>query len=335
MVLRRACSRALLAVVAIAVGIVAVPAPGAAAPKPARDDLRVVNYNLLHGIFCDDGTDCQAPDRVELFLRQLETARCPEVVGLQEINNNLRAILADRLGDVCDGKYRTVFAESDANDGELVLTSLAVKKPEIVDLPGALRTASRVELASPLGPVVVVVTHQDGDKTYPSCRSDIPRHRCPPPCPEGTTHSTCQTILGLRLADRGGGRRAIRVYMGDFNVPPGNPRYQAILDAGYLDSHLAAGNAECDPVTGVECTAGRVDNRIAALKDPSAREQERIDFIFVKAPKGCRAIFDPVTDADGDGLGTGLFAAAPAVGGPGGIVWPSDHTAVSMDMTCA
>ena len=100
-------------------------------------------------------------------------------------------------------------------------------------------------------------------------------------------------------------------------------------------SHLAAGNAECDPATGVQCTSGRDDKTIATLKDPTARESERIDFIFVKPPTGCRPVFDPAADADGDGVGTGLFAAAPAIDGPGGLVWPSDHTAVSMDVSCA
>jgi hypothetical protein len=180
---------------------------------------------------------------------------------------------------------------------------------------------------------VLVVTHQDGDKTFPSCRSDVARYRCPKPCPDGTTYSECQTILAQRLAERGS-PGALRIYMGDFNVPAGSPRYASLLDAGWVDTHLAAGNPECDPATGSECTAGREDQALAALQDPGAREMERIDFIFVKAPKGCRAVYDSGADADGDGVGTGLFASQPAVGGAGGIVWPSDHTAVSMDLSC-
>ncbi len=309
------------------------PATAATSAKPSG--LRVVNYNILHGIFCDDGTDCQAPDRVDLFLDQLEAAGCPEVVGLQEINDNLRALFASKLPAVCGGAYHEEFADMDRNDSQLLLTTLKSRRAATTVLPGPLRTASRVELDSPAGPVVLVVTHQDGDKTFPACRSDIDRYRCPKPCPEGTTFSVCQTILAQRLTVTGGPKRAIRIYMGDFNVPAGNPRYQAILDGGFVDSHLAAGNAECDSATGVQCTAGRNDATIAALKDPAARESERIDFIFVKAPKQCTPKFDTAADTDGDGLGTGLFAATPTVGGPGGLVWPSDHTAVSMDMTCA
>lgn len=322
----------------------AAPAPGSGARAyaagatatgsgAARADLKVVNYNILHGTFCDDATGCQAPDRVDLFVRQLEAAGCPELVGLQEVNDNLRALFAARLPRFCRGAYRPVFADSEGNDKEYVLTSLPARKAEVLPLPGGLRSASRVELTSDLGPVVLVVTHQDGDRDFPSCRSDIDRYQCPKPCPVGTTFATCQTILGQRLAERGGPARAIRIYMGDFNVPVGTPRHSALLADGWVDTHLAAGNPECDPAAGSQCTAGRNDKSIATLKDPGAREQERIDFIFVKAP-ACAARLDPASDPDGDGVGTGLFAATPAVDGPGGLAWPSDHTAVSMDLSC-
>lgn len=325
---------ALLLAAAGTAGPLATPAAGGTAGAGGGGDLRVVNYNLLHGTFCDDDTHCQVSDRVDLFLRQLEEAGCPEVVGLQEVSDEIRPMFVDRVPDVCGGEYDVVFTDTQGNDTELVLTTLKARRPSVHSLPGGLRRASRVELRSPVGPVVLVVTHQDGDKTFPSCRDDIERYQCPKPCPAGTTYAECQTILGLQLATRGGAKDAIRIYMGDFNVPAGTDRYERILGEGFLDSHLAAGNPECDAATGAECTAGREDQQIAALKDPSAREDERIDFIFVKPPKGCSATFDPITDGDGDGTGTGLFAAAPAVDGPGGLVWPSDHTAVSMDMTC-
>lgn len=326
---------ALVAVVLAATPVVGAAPAGAKASGGSPPELRVVNYNILHGTFCDDTTHCQVSDRVDLFLRQLAASGCPEVVGLQEVSDEIRALLVDRAPDVCAGRYDVVFADTRGNDTELVLTALPARNPRVVSLPGGLRRASRVELRSPVGPVVLVVTHQDGDKTFPSCRNDIERYRCPKPCPEGVTFSECQTILGLGLAEQGGGTRALRVYMGDFNVPASTPRYDRILAAGFVDSHLAAGNAECDPATGVQCTSGRPDTQIATLKDPGAREQERIDFIFVKPPRRCGAAFDPTTDADGDGVGTGLFAADPATDGPGGLVWPSDHTAVSMDVSCA
>jgi endonuclease/exonuclease/phosphatase family metal-dependent hydrolase len=333
---RRTGPARLLLVAALVVGGVAVALaqPAIAAP-PAGDDLRVVNYNILHGTFCDDGAHCRVSDRVDLFLDQLESGGCPQVVGLQEVSDEIRGLVVDRAAGVCNGTYDVVFADTKGNDTELVLTSLKARQPSVHQLPGGLRRASRVELDSPVGPVVLVVTHQDGDKTFPSCRNDIERYQCPKPCPEGATFSACQTILAERLATKGGPKGALRIYMGDFNVPAGSPRHTALLADGWVDSHLAAGNAECDPATGIQCTSGRNDVTLAALEDPTARESERIDFIFVKAPKLCTPKFDAGADGDGDGVGTGLFAATPAVGGPGGLVWPSDHTAVSMDLTCA
>ena len=323
----------LTAVLATAVGVGSAPA---GAGGGADADLRVVNYNILHGTFCDDGAAaCRSHDRVDLFLRQLEAARCPEVVGLQEVSDDLRAYIGTAVRGVCGGEYDVVFADTQGNDTELVLTTLPARRPSMHRLPGGLRRASRVELDAPGGPVVLVVTHQDGDKTFPSCRSDMDRYTCPKPCPDGTTFSECQTILAQRLAEKGGPKDALRIYMGDFNVPAGSPRHVALLGDGWVDTHLAAGNAECDPATGVECTAGRDDKTLAVLQDPTAREQERIDFIFVKSPAGCRPVYDTAADADGDGVGTGLFAARPAEGGAGGLVWPSDHTAVSMDVSCA
>jgi endonuclease/exonuclease/phosphatase family metal-dependent hydrolase len=322
------------------IGVVAFATFGSIAPANAgtggQDQLRVVNYNLLHGIFCPPETQgCRAPDRVALFLSQLEAAKCPDVVGLQEINDNLASLLRTQLPNVCDGKYKLARPPTQGNDKELIFSTLKSTDSKVLQLPGGLRNATMAQLQSNLGPVVLVVTHQDGDKEFPACRNDIERYKCPKPCTEGMTFSECQTVLAERLADRTGPKGALRIYMGDFNVPPGTPRYQRLIDNGWVDSHLEAGNAECDPSTGVQCTAGRDDVTLTALQDPNAREQERIDFIFVKPPKSCTPKFDTGTDADRDGTGTGLFAAQPAVNGPGGLVWPSDHTAVSMDLSCA
>ena len=333
--MRRIALGTAMAIVALVAAASGASAQTTSSASTARD-LTVVNYNILHGFFCPPETDgCRAPDRVALFLSQLEAAKCPQVVGLQEVNGNLSGLIKAQLPNVCGGKYTLAFPPTAGNDKELVFTTLKTTGTKILPLPGGLRGASMVELETKLGPVTVVTTHQDGDKTFPACRDDIDRYKCPKPCPEGATFSECQTILGEHLADKSGAKKAIRIYMGDFNIPAGTPRYERLKANGWIDSHLAAGNPECEPGTGVQCTAGRNDNTLTALQDPNAREQERIDFIFVKPPKGCTPKFDTTADADRDGLGTGLFAAQPAVNGPSGLVWPSDHTAVSMDLTCA
>ena len=317
--------------------LLAVPvATASATTTDGAADLRVVVVNLLHGTFCDDGAQCAAPDRVTLFVRRLAEADCPEVVGIQEVSDVLRPLLAAASRTVCGGRYRTLFATTTGNDEELLLTTLRVRSTRLLDLPGPLRHAARAVLVDGPRDVVVVVTHQDGDANFPVCRAEPARYRCPAPCPEGTDFPTCQTILAERLT-RPGPRvdpAAVRVLMGDFNVVPGSPRYTRLVAGGWIDTHPAAGNPECDPATGKGCTSGRPDTSLAALRDPTAGQTERIDYIFVHPPKGCTPHFDGPDDADRDGLGTGPFAATPAVDGPGGLVWPSDHTAVSMDMSC-
>jgi endonuclease/exonuclease/phosphatase family metal-dependent hydrolase len=327
-----------IALLAIVVGVL-TPASFARAPaavaEPAAADVHIVNLNLLHGAFCPPETDgCQAPDRVDLLLEQLEDSACPEVVGLQEINQNLSDLLEEKHKSVCGGKYRLVFPTDKVrnNDTEQVLTTLPIKGTKVIKLYGNFRGASRVTLKSPIGPLVVVVTHQDGNPDTPS---GVLCTRCKPPCSTDRSVFACQTDASAGLADETGGAKAVRVLMGDFNVTPTSDRYGNLTETGWIDSHLAAGNAECDPATGVSCTGGRDDKSVDALKDPNAREAERIDYIFVKPPASCDVAFDAVSDDDGDFLGTGLWKDTPTTDGPGGLVWTSDHTGVSADLRCA
>lgn len=313
-----------------------VPTASASAGAQAHGDdsegVRIVNLNLLHGTFCEAESNlCQAEDRVALLGQQLEAADCPEVVGLQEINQNHADIIDVARKTLCDGEYKIAFGGKTAGlDTERVLTTLPIKSTKVIKLVGGFRTASRVVLASDLGPLVVVVTHQDGDRevTIPECKT------CKPPCSNDEPILQCQTVAALGLANEGNPKNAVRVLMGDFNLPTGTPRYERVIADGYVDAYLEAGNPECDPITGVGCTSGREDQSIVALKDPNAKEVERIDFVFVKRTKGCSVVFDSPDDANGNGLGTGLFGSTPAVDGPGGLAWTSDHTGVGADIAC-
>ncbi len=325
---------ALLAALCLGATTVAVAPAGAQEDGVPTEQVRIVNLNLLHGVFCPQETDaCQAPDRVALLMQQLEDAECPEVVGLQEINANLAKLIDRALAD-SDCDYDVAFSKKPGSlDTERVLTTLPVRSEKVEKLTGAFRTASRVVLRSPIGPLVVVVTHQDGDPegvAQPPCRNT-----CPPVCVDAQVSVlACQTLVAARLADDVGGPRATRVLMGDFNVTPTNPRYQLLLDEGWTDTYLTAGNPECDGATGVGCTGGRADEAVEALKDPTARNSERIDYIFVKGGRNCVVQLDAPDDRNDNGLGTGLFGDQPATDGPGGIVWTSDHTGVSADLSC-
>jgi endonuclease/exonuclease/phosphatase family metal-dependent hydrolase len=322
-----------LLLAALLVAAVSLPLPASAGTSDGSDDVRIVNFNILHGIFCAPETKgCQARDRIALFVQQLEESECPEVVGLQEVNIQVGKELDRVLKGLCDGKYKVVFGgTAKSNDTERVLTTLPVKSKKLIKLKGNFRTASRVVLQSAIGRLVLVVTHQDGT---PEQLAVTTCTTCEPPCDKNLSIYDCQTDAAVGLADEVGGPNAIRVLMGDFNVNPTSGRYQRVVASGWIDAYLAAGNPECEPLTGAGCTSGREDQDIAALKDPNAKESERIDFIFVKSPERCTPAFDPVTDEDGDGLGTGLFFAEPTIDGPGGIVWVSDHTGVSADLSC-
>jgi hypothetical protein len=322
-----------LLVPALAGGEVDEAAAAPTARKATRPNLTVVDLNLLHGIFCPAGTNmCAAPDRVELLARDLEDAKCPEVVGLQEISRPLYDLIEKRAKTLCDGKYQLVFGPPKGIDTELVLTTLPVTGQKVEKLVGNFRTASHVTLESDLGPVSLVVTHQEGD---PATGVSAPcANHCPPVCPTTTPVFECQTVAAAKLADAKGDRGSVRILMGDFNVTPKSLRYQHLVADGWLDAYFDAGNPECDPATGTGCTSGRDDKSLTTLQDPTNGETERIDFIFVKPAPGCRAAFDSAEDANGNGLGTALFAGEPAVDGPGGLAWPSDHIGVSMDLSC-
>lgn len=332
--MRRLLLVACLALAATSTGAgVAAPAAGAGGGDTG-DDLTVVNFNVLHGAICPEDSDgCQLPDRMELLGRRLEEAQCPDVVGMQEVSKRVYdAIKRQPVIEACD--YDIVFPRPKGIDQEVVLTTLKVKSKKVVKLVGRFRTASRLELESDVGPVVLVVTHQDGDRAPGEAGADATctEKACPPPCEPGSPFLACQTTVAADLADDAGGKKAIRILMGDFNVTPASARIQGLVADGWVDSHLAAGNPECDE-TGVGCTAGRRDDVVDDMKNPSARQLERIDLMFVKAPARCAPVFDPDPDGDGDGIGTGVWDD-PVTDGPGGMVFVADHSGTSIDLSC-
>ena len=67
---------------------------------------------------------------------------------------------------------------------------------------------------------------------------------------------------------------------GDFNAEPDSNVYDELASRGWIDSHLAAGNGECNSATGENCTSGR-DEVGGDLEDPALNLDARIDYIFV------------------------------------------------------
>jgi hypothetical protein len=153
----------------------------------------------------------------------------------------------------------------------------------------------------------------------------------------------CQAVQTARMVEELHDVDAPAVVLGDFNNPPGLFIYNQFVGRGWSDAYLAAGNPECDPMTGIGCTSGREDAALTDLESPALNVDERIDYAFVVPPgpgSTCAGTLDTGADADGDGTATRLFADvpnpfAPACGpAPDPICWPSDHDGVQVDINC-
>jgi hypothetical protein len=125
----------------------------------------------------------------------------------------------------------------------------------------------------------------------------------------------------VALADSNATEDSVVVIGGDLNAPADSATIAAIQGAGFVDTHLEAGNPECDPETGEQCTSGRIDDAMTDLEDPESLQSERIDFLFLGGDRDCEPV-DP----------TGLFNGEPA---DGDLAFPSDHTGVEATLRCA
>jgi hypothetical protein len=128
---------------------------------------------------------------------------------------------------------------------------------------------------------------------------------------------------------------------GDFNAEPGSTEYLEFSERGWIDSHLAAGNAECDPVSGEQCTSGREDENLSDLESPELNQHQRIDYIFV-VPSGpdaeCAGVIQRFAPhPQRPAATTGLFAATPRLPcGPAPLptCFVSDHSGNQLDLAC-
>lgn len=305
---------------AVAPGTESTGAASTVVGAAGTEQVRVVSQNILHGIACAPESNlCSLPDRLALFARQLDDAGCPELVGLQEANAAMLDVLEPLLAGVCGGAYEIVFDGDPGVDREAVLTTLEVLASRRVALAGPLRTAYAVRVRGPVGIVDFVTTHLASSADDRPCDAAT----CPPPCEPDDMVNTCQARQLVAFADGLAAEGGVLVVGGDLNAQPGEPTIEVLEAAGYVDSHLAAGNPECEPATGEQCTGGRVDDSLTDLRDPSSRQSERIDYLFFRSERECRVV-PP----------TGLFNAEPATGDPAGLAYPSDHTAVELTLEC-
>lgn len=292
----------------------------AAPAEPTVERVRIVSQNILHGISCAPESErCELPARVALFAQQLDEAGCPDIVAMQETNEEVIAQLRPELAKICSQRYEIVTDGDQSLDREIVLTTGKVVDSRRVRLAGPLRTAFHARIATDVGLVEVVNTHLASDSDDRPCDSAT----CPPPCLASDSLNTCQARRVIELADEVSGDESVTVIVGDLNARPDEPTNDLIRDAGYTDAHIAAGNDECVPATGDQCTAGRADADLSDLRNPDSRQTERIDFVYVGGGRQC-SVVEP----------SGLFNALAAVDSPSGIAFPSDHTGVQAALSC-
>jgi endonuclease/exonuclease/phosphatase family metal-dependent hydrolase len=301
--------------------LVAVGCSDSDGPQGARQlaNVTVVSQNILHGEACPADTDkCHLPDRVAFFAQQLGK-HCPSLVGVQEANQRIVDELTKDVKSICEGAYHVVWDKDPGTDREVVLTTERVLAQQRFRLAGPLRTALWVRIATSVGAVDFWTSHLASGSDDRPCDRDT----CPPPCKVTDMLNTCQ---GRELAELAFARRAPDrplILAGDFNATPDSPTLQALKTHGLTDTHIAAGNAECDPKTGANCTSGRDDTSVAGLSDPQAKQKERIDYVLLDGPPRCK-LSGP----------TGLFEAQAATGRPDGLAHPSDHTGVRATVAC-
>jgi endonuclease/exonuclease/phosphatase family metal-dependent hydrolase len=208
---------------------------------------------------------------------------------------------------------------------ETILTRWPAGVVELTKLYKNYRTVFWARLDHPLGPVDVFSTHlaSSSDGAEAPCAGD-----CPPACVAAGAR-TVRDCQGVQMAALVAAKHNVptpAVATGDFNQSPGSLVYGQFTRRGWLDTYLAAGNAECDVSSGEGCTSGRADEDLSQMESPETNENERIDFIFLVPPasgSSCTARLDPAA--------TRLFADRPnpfatACGpAPQPICWSSDH----------
>lgn len=309
-----------VAAVAVAVAVLGT-ACSSGGGGTEQASVRIVSQNILHGIACPAATDrCRLPERVALFASQLAAARCPEVVALQEANQSVADLLTSALARRCGGRYRLVWDGDPGLDRELVVTTLPVLASRRVRLAGPLRSALWVRVAADLGVLELVVTHLASSSDDRPCDAET----CPAPCRATDSLNTCQARQVVAFAASVRVPGDVVVLGGDLNARPEEPTIDVLRRAGYRDTHVMAGNGECDPASGRNCTSGRVDDSLRDLTDPRSRQQERIDYLWLRTGRDCRV-----------GRPTGLFNPEPAAAPAGSVVFPSDHTGVQATISCA
>ena len=329
-----------------------------------------------------DGDQCRVGDRLDLLVQHIAAAGCPDLVTLQEnvtaefvqrtateivgpLDNTV-ALIEERLAALehaCGFAYHVVFdptaarppAQGRGTDEELILSRYPALVQEVLPLysplaPFFFRHVLYARIHHPRGPVNVFTTHLASGSdlaSVPCGVSVLPPPLTSPACPtecvadKGTVRE-CQARQVASFVEDRHNVPEPAILSGDLNAEPGSKEYAEFAGRGWIDSHLAAGNPECDRATGQNCTSGRDDDDLSGLQSTALGVTERIDFIFVvPAEEGSRCagrirLADhprrPVTT-------TGIFAGEPNPFEPCGpaplpVCFVSDHNGNQLNLGC-
>ncbi len=340
----------------------------------------VVNLNVLHGFDCDspetDTQQCRVRERIALLADYLMAEQCPDLVTLQEIINSDFAPTAQgqpvestlalieaqlpKLEAVCGFNYRIVYkplltvAISEV-DEELILSRYPVLQtgtrilygPLYNDVTGALIFARHVlhaRIDHPSGAIDVYNTHLASGSDFATSICD--GNFCPTECDTSDTVRACQAKQLVLYVEQTRGPQNLALVAGDFNAVPDSSEYRTMINRGWLDSHLATDEPECNAATGRGCTSGRRAN-LQAIESPELNVTRRIDYIFVALPPDNTACNTSNPAAQPQAIaGTyaidsaGLFAGEPnsfnqnCGSAPRPPCWASNHSGNRAKLLC-
>lgn len=311
-------------------------APPAACPKT---DVTVANLNILHGLFCPGGSSaCRYPERIALLQQWLQASGCPDLVTLQEIVSLQVPVIQATLPGACN--YQMTYQVENSADDQMVLSRYPVPTFVNTDLYKGFRNVTWARVDHPMGAIDLFSTHlsSSSDGAGNPCVGD-----CPADCVAAgaATVRQCQAVQVAKTVEARHDLATPAILTGDFNDQPGSFVHQQFTSRGWADSHLVAGNPECDGgATGVGCTSGRNDAALTDLESPASNETVRIDYTFVVPSTVPSCTIEPAGDPDGDAAATRIFADLPnpfagtCGPAPDPICWPSDHEGSELDLNC-
>lgn len=317
--------------------------------EPTGFTVEVATINVLHGnpaaSGCAPETDnCLAPTRLGLIWDMLERdTGCPEIIALQEIDQRWFDLIGERLPDLCQGRHVALAENVNGVSEEMILTTLPVIDNRRVTLAGGpIWGGQWAQLDAGDGLVVDVFATHFASSAFNLPCAENPLDPCAPRCPGDMSMGDCHPVQTLEHLAELADPESLQLVIGDLNATRDEPRIRTLLDAGFVDTHVLAGNTECPEDGGRGCTSGvGGDTPLDGLDVADQTLRRRIDFVLARPPAGCTIRVDRPdgagADHDGDGTVTGIWADAALTEPVEGLHWASDHAGIQADigLTCA